>query len=52
MAEAGTGIGKSLAYLMAWCLLLSSGEKKIIISTATVALQEQLINKDMPLYRR
>ncbi|MGV3002540.1 ATP-dependent DNA helicase DinG [Vibrio sp.] len=52
VAEAGTGIGKSLAYLMASVPFAHFGEKKIIISTATVALQEQLINKDMPLYRR
>lgn len=52
VAEAGTGIGKSLAYLMASVPFTQFGEKKIIISTATVALQEQLINKDMPLYRR
>lgn len=52
VAEAGTGIGKSLAYLMASVPFAQFGEKKIIISTATVALQEQLINKDMPLYRR
>lgn len=52
VAEAGTGIGKSLAYLMASVPFAQFSEKKIIISTATVALQEQLINKDMPLYRR
>lgn len=52
VAEAGTGIGKSLAYLMASVPFAQFSDKKIIISTATVALQEQLIHKDMPLYRR
>ncbi|MFV0575124.1 MAG: ATP-dependent DNA helicase DinG [Vibrio sp.] len=52
VAEAGTGIGKSLAYLMATVPFAQFSQKKIIISTATVALQEQLIHKDMPLYRR
>lgn len=52
VAEAGTGIGKSLAYLMAAVPFAQFSQQKIVIATATVALQEQLINKDMPLYRR
>ncbi len=52
VAEAGTGIGKSLSYLMAAIPVALHNNKKVIISTATVALQEQLINKDLPLYRR
>ncbi|MFA0193258.1 ATP-dependent DNA helicase DinG [Vibrio artabrorum] len=52
VAEAGTGIGKSLAYLMATIPVAVINNRKIIISTATVALQEQLVNKDLPLYRR
>ncbi len=52
VAEAGTGIGKSLAYLMATIPFAQFSQKKIVISTATVALQEQLVHKDMPLYRR
>lgn len=51
VAEAGTGIGKSLAYLMATIPVAVLNNRKIIISTATVALQEQLVNKDLPLYR-
>ncbi len=51
VAEAGTGIGKSLAYLMA-AIPVAVLNRKIVISTATVALQEQLVNKDLPLYRR
>ncbi|UPR34776.1 ATP-dependent DNA helicase DinG [Vibrio cyclitrophicus] len=52
VAEAGTGIGKSLAYLMATIPVAVLNNRKIVISTATVALQEQLVNKDLPLYRR
>ncbi|MDN3609663.1 ATP-dependent DNA helicase DinG [Vibrio ostreicida] len=52
VAEAGTGIGKSLSYLMATIPVALFNHRKVVISTATVALQEQLINKDLPLYRR
>ncbi|WP_194435330.1 ATP-dependent DNA helicase DinG [Vibrio fluminensis] len=52
VAEAGTGIGKSLSYLMAAIPVAFLSQRKVVISTATVALQEQLINKDLPLFRR
>lgn len=52
VAEAGTGIGKSLSYLMATIPVAVLNNRKVVISTATVALQEQLVNKDLPLYRR
>ncbi|MGL6257959.1 ATP-dependent DNA helicase DinG [Vibrio sp. WXL210] len=52
VAEAGTGIGKSLSYLMGAIPVAVLNNRKVVISTATVALQEQLINKDLPLYRR
>lgn len=52
VAEAGTGIGKSLSYLMAVIPVAVLNNRKVVISTATVALQEQLVNKDLPLYRR
>ncbi len=45
--EAGTGTGKTLAYLVP---ALLSG-KKVVISTATIALQEQIFSKDLPLAR-
>ncbi len=45
LVEAGTGVGKSLAYLVP---AIRSG-KKIVVSTATIALQEQLVRKDIPL---
>lgn len=44
LAEAGTGIGKSLAYLIP---ALDSGQR-VIVATATKALQEQLLTKDVP----
>ncbi len=52
VAEAGTGTGKSMAYLMASVPYALNNNKKVVISTATVALQEQLLNKDLPLFRR
>lgn len=51
LVEAGTGVGKSFAYLvpaMLRCLL--KGEK-VVIATATISLQEQLIQKDIPMLR-
>jgi ATP-dependent DNA helicase DinG len=45
LAEAGTGTGKSLAYLIP---ALESGQR-VVVSTATKALQEQLLGKDVPL---
>ena len=51
VVEAGTGTGKSFAYLLPlidWALRM---HKKVVVSTHTIALQEQLINKDIPLIR-
>src|SRR5215469_474772 len=48
IVEAGTGVGKSFAYLVP---ALRSG-KKIVLSTGTIALQEQLVRKDLPLVER
>ena len=45
VAEAGTGTGKTLAYLVPAAL---SG-RKVVISTATKTLQDQLFHKDLPL---
>ena len=50
VAEAGTGIGKSLAYLLGGIAVAMNQNKKLVISTATVTLQEQLINKDLPFF--
>jgi len=48
LAEAGTGVGKSLAYLLPAVRAAFKG-KKIVISTHTINLQNQLIEKDIPL---
>lgn len=50
--EAGTGTGKSLAYCLGSIVLARALNKKVCISTATVALQEQLLNKDLPMFRQ
>nr|NGX38338.1 hypothetical protein [Chlamydiota bacterium] len=47
--EAGTGIGKSLAYLIPALLWSYKTGEKIIISTYTISLQEQLLEKDIPM---
>ncbi|MCG3132151.1 MAG: putative ATP-dependent helicase DinG [Phycisphaerae bacterium] len=48
LVEAGTGVGKSFAYLVPAILRAVEHEEKIVISTHTIALQEQLIEKDIP----
>ncbi len=48
--EAGTGIGKSLAYILGSIPLALASKKKVCIATATVALQEQLLHKDLPFF--
>ncbi len=49
VVEAGTGVGKSLAYLIPSILFAVSKKKKAVISTHTINLQEQLIGKDLPM---
>ena len=46
--EAGTGTGKTLAYLLAVIPLAQALDLKVVIATATVALQEQVTHKDIP----
>ncbi|MFN4121041.1 ATP-dependent DNA helicase DinG [Acidovorax sp.] len=46
--QAGTGVGKSLAYCAPAIALALVRGTRVLISTATVALQEQLVNKDLP----
>jgi ATP-dependent DNA helicase DinG len=48
VTEAGTGVGKSFAYLTPAIELVHRGKTKVLISTFTITLQEQLINKDIP----
>ncbi|MGL1957410.1 MAG: ATP-dependent DNA helicase DinG [Colwellia sp.] len=50
--EAGTGTGKSLAYSLGVIPLALARDKKVCISTATVALQEQLVDKDLPFLKK
>lgn len=50
--EAGTGTGKSLAYALGSIPLALSRDKKVCIATATVALQEQLVDKDLPFLKK
>lgn len=49
LAEAGTGTGKSMAYLLPAALYSQGSGKQVAISTHTRNLQEQLLNKDIPL---
>ena len=46
--QAGTGVGKSLAYCAPAIALALARNTRVVISTATVALQEQLVHKDLP----
>ena len=48
-AEAGTGVGKSFAYLLPALSYSTANNERIVISTATINLQEQLFGKDIPL---
>lgn len=48
IVEAGTGVGKSFAYLIPAIL----SNKKTVVSTATIALQDQLVNNDLLFYKR
>src|SRR6185312_3236498 len=55
VAEAGTGVGKSFAYLVPAILAVGQAgerdtpQRRVIISTHTISLQEQLMQKDLPL---
>ena len=52
IVEAGTGVGKSFAYLIPAISLALKAEQKVVISTNTISLQEQLVTKDIPFLRR
>ncbi len=47
--EAGTGVGKSLAYLLPAALYALANGKRVVVSTNTINLQEQLLKKDVPI---
>ena len=52
VVEAGTGVGKSIAYLVPAILYALEQKKKAIISTQTITLQEQLLYKDIPILKK
>jgi len=49
--EAGTGVGKSLAYLIPGIIAAVRGNRQLIVATHTIALQQQIIEKDLPRIR-
>src|SRR5690242_14618263 len=49
LVQAGTGTGKSLAYLVPAVLHATESGKPVIVATATIALQRQLVERDLPL---
>ncbi|HEX8244720.1 MAG TPA: DEAD/DEAH box helicase, partial [Longimicrobium sp.] len=52
IAEAGTGTGKSVAYLLPAIRWALQNRERTVVSTNTINLQEQLVDKDLPLLRR
>ena len=52
LIEAGTGTGKTLAYLLPASLHALEREQRTVIATNTIALQDQILDKEMPLVRR
>lgn len=52
VAEAGTGVGKSLAYLIPAVAWVARNRGRVVIATATINLQQQLLEKDLVLVQR
>jgi len=52
MIEAGTGTGKSLAYLLPAALWAKRNKERVVVSTNTINLQEQLTGKDIPFLQK
>ncbi|MFP4113713.1 MAG: helicase C-terminal domain-containing protein [Spirochaetota bacterium] len=50
--EAGTGVGKSFAYLIPALAWAAANDERIVVSTATINLQQQLVEKDIPTVQR
>lgn len=50
--EAGTGVGKSLAYLLPAVAWAAGNEERVVISTNTINLQQQIVEKDIPLAKK
>jgi ATP-dependent DNA helicase DinG len=51
VVEAGTGVGKSFAYLVPTIVAAVENQLKVVVSTHTISLQEQLLSKDIPFLR-
>jgi ATP-dependent DNA helicase DinG len=51
IVEAGTGVGKSLAYLVPLVLRAREENQRAVVATYTKALQQQLVDKDLPFLR-
>ncbi len=52
IVEAGTGVGKSLAYLVPAILWTRGGNRRMVVATYTKALQQQLVDKDLPFLKQ
>ena len=52
LLEAGTGVGKSLGYLVPALRWAAANGERTVVSTATITLQEQLVTKDLPFLQR
>ena len=52
LLEAGTGVGKSFAYLVPALAWARANRERTVVSTNTINLQEQLVGKDLPLLRK
>ncbi|RMH23700.1 MAG: helicase [Planctomycetota bacterium] len=52
MVEAGTGVGKSFAYLLPAALAAARRSERVVIATNTIALQEQVLGHDLPMVGR
>ena len=51
MVEAGTGVGKSFAYLVPAIRRIIERRERVVVATHTISLQEQIVDKDIPLLR-
>ncbi len=52
IAEAGTGVGKSMAYLLPAINWADMNNERVVVSTATINLQHQLLDKDIPMAKK
>ena len=52
LVEAGTGTGKSLAYLLPAAFFAHQNEERVVIATHTINLQDQLFHKDLPILQK